>query len=126
MTSIEYITARLAAGVTIEELARELELTPRHVRRLARSGGWAPGPRRHTGPRTIKVKVSGDTYAALEARGGKSIEETAAALLLIVADKDKIAERRGRAEAGRTERQHGGDWAAGYLDALLGGIEAIK
>ena len=118
-----YIAMRLGAGITAAELAAELELTPRHVRRLAKAGGWTPPKRRHTGPRTIKVVVSPETYAALQSRAGRSVEDTAAALLRMVADAGKIAAERAKASEELVEMPA---WSAGYLDALVAGIERCK
>lgn len=126
MISLEYITAQLAAGRTIDELATELALTPRHVRRLAKAGGWTPAPRRHTGPRTIKIYVSAETYAALQNRGGKSVEDTAAALLKITADAPELQRRIERAEQGRVDDTRGGHWAAGYLEQLVEEIKRVR
>jgi predicted transcriptional regulator len=121
MISPEYITLRIEQGRTIDEIATELEITPRHVRRLAKAGGWTPPPRRHLGPRTLKVQVSAETYAALEKRGGRSVEDTAAALLALVADRDRLEAE--REASGRGESHV---WSAGYLDALVGRIAEVK
>jgi hypothetical protein len=129
-----YIVMRLGAGITATELATELELTPRHVRRLAKAGGWTPPKRKHTGPRTIKVVLDPETYAALERRHdlddslrGRRVEDTAAALLRMVADRDKLASERATAAQHRDIDDTGGHaWAAGYLDALVAGIERCK
>lgn len=111
----------LEQGRTIDELALELEITPRHVRRLAKAAGWTPKPRRYRGPRAIKVHCSPEVYAALEARGGRSVEDTAAALLDLVADADRIATERQAASSG-SANSHA--WGMGYLDAFLARIGA--
>jgi hypothetical protein len=123
MISMEYIVAALVRGVTVDELATELEITPRHVRRLAKAGGWTPPPRKHSGPRTLKIGVSPETYAALAARGGKSVEDTAGLLLKLTADAPELQRRIERAEQGRVDDARGGHWAAGYLEQL---VEEIK
>lgn len=124
------IAARLAAGETVEQIAAAEQITPRHVRRLARAGGWSPSPRKHVGPRTIKIKISAEVYAALEARHeiedarrGRRVEDTAAALLGAVADKTKLANER---EVAARSDAHGSAWAAGYLDALVARIERVR
>lgn len=125
-----FVLLRIEQGATIDEIAIELEITPRHVRRLAKAGGWTPSPRKHTGPRTIKVTISAETYQALKARHdlndalrGRRVEDTAAALLGAVADKTKLANER---EVAARSDAHGSAWAAGYLDALVARIERVR
>lgn len=120
----DYVLMRLGLGVTAAEIATELEITPRHVRRIAKLAGWTPPPRRHTGPRTLRVLVPPEVWAALEARGGRSVEDTAWALLGMVADATRLGRERARAEAKRINGE--AHWALGYLDALVAKIERVK
>ena len=117
-----YIAEALTHGRTADELARELEISTRHVRRLAKAGGWVPPPRVHTGRRTLRVSVSHETYEALRCRGGRSVEETAAALLVEVASASELHRQREAAASPDVSPS----WSAGYLDALVGRIERVR
>ncbi len=121
MSTPAYIAQALEQGKTIDELATELEVTARHARRLAKAAGWVPGPRRYAGPRVLKVRVAPEVYAAIEARGGRSVEDTIEALLAIVADAQACQATRENALKGDSHA-----WAAGYLDAFVARIGGAR